>query len=480
MPSFEAVIGLEVHIQARTQSKMFCSCPNRFGAEPNTLVCPVCMGYPGVLPTPNKEAIRKIVTAGLMCSCDIQKKSKFDRKSYFYPDMPKNYQLTQYDMPFCLNGRIHIYGKGFSGEELPDKYIRLTRIHMEEDVAKLTHFGTHSGVDFNRAGVPLMEIVSEPDMRSPDEAYAYLTALKQIIQYADISDCDMEKGQMRCDVNISIRERGSETFGTKVELKNLNSFRAVHRAIAYEMKRQIIQLSEGGSIEQETRGWNDDIGETYTMRGKENAHDYRYFPEPDLLPVEFSDEDLENFRKGLPELPEVKRERFVKEFQITPYDAQILTLEKPLADYFEAAAGKSKAPKLIANWIVGELLRELSEADISIAECRISPENLAAMVELINNGTINGKIAKTVFADMFATGKAPGDIVKEKGLVQVSDENAILKFVEDVIAANPAQVQQFRDGKTAVLQYLVGQVMKASRGKVNPQAAIKLLTEKLK
>ena len=269
MPAYEAVIGLEVHVQARTKSKMFCSCPNQFGAEPNTLVCPVCMGYPGVLPTPNKEAIRKIVTAGLMCSCDIQKRSKFDRKSYFYPDMPKNYQLTQYDMPFCLNGRIHIYGKGFSGEELPDKYIRLTRIHMEEDVAKLTHFGTHSGVDFNRAGVPLMEIVSEPDMRSPDEAYAYLTSLKQIIQYADISDCDMEKGQMRCDVNISIRERGAEAFGTKVELKNLNSFRAVHRAIAYEIKRQIVVLTEGGMIEQETRGWNDDAGESYTMRGKE-------------------------------------------------------------------------------------------------------------------------------------------------------------------------------------------------------------------
>lgn len=480
MPAYEAVIGLEVHVQARTKSKMFCSCPNQFGAEPNTLVCPVCMGYPGVLPTPNKEAIRKIVTAGLMCSCDIQKRSKFDRKSYFYPDMPKNYQLTQYDMPFCLNGRIHIYGKGFSGEELPDKYIRLTRIHMEEDVAKLTHFGTHSGVDFNRAGVPLMEIVSEPDMRSPDEAYAYLTSLKQIIQYADISDCDMEKGQMRCDVNISIRERGAEAFGTKVELKNLNSFRAVHRAIAYEIKRQIVVLTEGGMIEQETRGWNDDAGESYTMRGKENAHDYRYFPEPDLLPVEFTDEDLENFRKGLSELPEVKRERFVKEYQITPYDAQILTLEKPMADYFEAAASKSKAPKLIANWIVGELLRELSEANITIAECKITPENLTAMVELINNGTINGKIAKTVFAEMFATGKAPAEIVREKGLVQVSDEGAILKFVEDVIAANPAQVQQFRDGKTAVLQYLVGQVMKASRGKVNPQSAIKLLTEKLK
>ncbi|MBO7148049.1 MAG: Asp-tRNA(Asn)/Glu-tRNA(Gln) amidotransferase subunit GatB [Lentisphaeria bacterium] len=479
MPSYEAVIGLEVHVQARTESKMFCSCANRFGAEPNTLVCPVCMGYPGVLPTPNREAIRKIVTAGLMCSCDIQKKSKFDRKSYFYPDMPKNYQLTQYDMPFCLNGKVHISGVGFSGEPLPDKDIRLTRIHMEEDVAKLTHFGTHSGVDFNRAGVPLMEIVSEPDMRSPDEAYAYLTSLKQIIQYADISDCDMEKGQMRCDVNISLRERGAEKFGTKVELKNLNSFRAVHRAISYEIQRQILVLNDGGVIEQETRGWNDDSGESYTMRGKENAHDYRYFPEPDLLPVIFTDEDIENFKRNLPELPEARRARFVKDFEITPYDAQVLTQEKPCAEYFEAAASKSKAPKLVANWIIAELMRELAESGKDFTNCPLSPENLAEMVDLIHNGTINGKIGKTVFAEMYATNKKPADIIKEKGLVQVSDEGAILKFVEEAIAANPTQVQQYKDGRKNVVQFFVGQVMKASRGKANPQTVLKLLTEKL-
>ena len=479
MPSYEAVIGLEVHVQARTQSKMFCSCPNHFGAEPNTLVCPVCMGYPGVLPTPNREAIRKIVTTGLMCSCEIQRKSKFDRKSYFYPDSPKNYQLTQYDMPFCLHGKVHISGTGFSGEPLPDKDIGLTRIHLEEDVGKLTHFGTHSGVDYNRAGVPLMEIVSEPDMRSADEAYAYLTSLKQIIQYADISDCDMEKGQMRCDVNISIRERGAEKFGTKVELKNLNSFRAVHRAITYEIKRQILVLSEGGEIEQETRGWNDDVGDSYTMRGKENAHDYRYFPEPDMLPVEFTEEDIEEFKRNLPELPAARRERFVRDYQITEYDAQVLTQEKPCAEYFEAAASKSKAPKLVANWIVGELMRELSESGHSFADCPLPPENLAAMVDLIQNGTINGKIGKTVFAEMFSTGKKPADIIKEKGLVQVSDEGAVLKFVEDVIAGNPAQVQQYHEGRKNVLQYLVGQVMKASRGKANPQTVQKLLAEKL-
>lgn len=479
MPSYEAVIGLEVHVQARTQSKMFCSCPNHFGAEPNTLVCPVCMGYPGVLPTPNREAIRKIVATGLMCSCEIQRKSKFDRKSYFYPDSPKNYQLTQYDMPFCLHGKVHISGTGFSGEPLPDKDIGLTRIHLEEDVGKLTHFGTHSGVDYNRAGVPLMEIVSEPDMRSADEAYAYLTSLKQIIQYADISDCDMEKGQMRCDVNISIRERGAEKFGTKVELKNLNSFRAVHRAITYEIKRQILVLSEGGEIEQETRGWNDDVGDSYTMRGKENAHDYRYFPEPDMLPVEFTEEDIEEFKRNLPELPAARRERFVRDYQITEYDAQVLTQEKPCAEYFEAAASKSKAPKLVANWIVGELMRELSESGHSFADCPLPPENLAAMVDLIQDGTINGKIGKTVFAEMFSTGKKPADIIKEKGLVQVSDEGAVLKFVEDVIAGNPAQVQQYHEGRKNVLQYLVGQVMKASRGKANPQTVQKLLAEKL-
>ena len=479
MPSYEAVIGLEVHVQARTQSKMFCSCANRFGAEPNTLVCPVCMGYPGVMPAPNREAIRKIVTAGLMCSCDIQRKSKFDRKSYFYPDMPKNYQLTQYDMPFCLHGKVHISGTGFSGEELPDKDIRLTRIHLEEDVAKLTHFGTHSGVDFNRAGVPLMEIVSEPDMRSPDEAYAYLTSLKQIIQYADISDCDMEKGQMRCDVNISIRERGSEKFGTKVELKNLNSFRAVHRAIAYEMKRQILILSEGGTIEQETRGWNDDVGDSYSMRGKENAHDYRYFPEPDLLPVEFTDADIEEFKRHLPELPSARRQRFIEQYQVTAYDAQVLTQEKPCADYFEAAASRSQAPKLVANWIVGDLMRELSESGHTFADCPLPPENLAEMVDLIHKGTINGKIGKTVFPEMFTTGKKAADIIKEKGRVQVSDEGAILKFIEDAIAANPAQVQQYREGRKNVLQFFVGQVMKASRGKANPQTVQKLLAEKL-
>jgi aspartyl-tRNA(Asn)/glutamyl-tRNA(Gln) amidotransferase subunit B len=479
MAAYEAVIGLETHIQARTASKMFCSCPNKYGEEPNTLVCPVCMGYPGTLPVPNREAIRKTVIAGMMCSCAIAKFSKFDRKNYFYPDMPKDYQLTQYDLPFCGKGFVHISGKGFSGAELPDKRLGITRIHLEEDVGKSTHFGNCSGVDYNRAGVPLMEVVSEPDMRSPDEAYAYLTALKQIMQYAGISDCDMEKGQMRCDVNISLRPFGAEKFGTKVELKNLNSFRAVHRSIAYEIGRQTLMIDSGVKIEQETRGWNDDAGESYLMRGKESAHDYRYFPEPDMMPVTFSDAELEEIRKELPELPEARRERFVASYGLTPYDAHVLTLEKDCADYFEQAAKGSKAPKLVANWIISELLRELADSKSSIADCKIKAEELGKLVALIGDATINGKIAKDVFAKMFATGKGPEQIVKEDGLVQVTDNSAVLAFIDKVIADFPAQVQQYREGKTTVLQFLVGQVMKASKGKANPQLAVKLLTERL-
>ena len=479
MAQYEAVIGIEAHVQIRTASKMFCSCPNRFGAEPNTLTCPVCMGMPGVLPTLNREAVRKAVTAGLMCGCEIARRSKFDRKNYFYPDLVKDYQITQYDQPICRNGKIHICGTGFSGEPLPDKYIGMTRIHMEEDPGKSFHFGNCSGLDYNRSGVPLLEIVSEPDMRSADEAYAYLTSLKQIMQYADVSDCDMEKGQMRCDVNVSVRLRGSDAFGTKVEVKNLNSFRAAHRAVAYEIRRQIVLLESGGTVTQDTRGWNDDSGESYVMRTKENANDYRYFPEPDLLPVVFTEADIAEFRRNLPEVPEARRERFVRQYGLTPYDAQILTQDKAHADYFEKAAAKSQVPKLAANWFITDLLRLLSESGKSIEECPVSPENLAALVNLVHGATINGKTAKTVFDEMFATGRDPAGIVKEKGLVQVTDESAVLTFVEQAIAANPAQVEQFRAGKEAVLQYLVGQTMRLSRGKANPQLVMKLLREQL-
>lgn len=474
---YEAVIGLEVHAQIRTASKMFCACPNCYGSEPNTNVCPVCMGYPGVLPVPNKEAIRKTVIAGLLTNCTIARYSKFDRKSYFYPDMPKNYQISQYDLPFCANGYIAIGGTGFSGEPMEEKKIGITRIHLEEDVAKLTHFHGASGVDYNRAGVPLMETVSEPDMRSADEAYAYLTSLKEIFVYGGIGDCDQEKGQMRCDVNISLRPEGQKEFGTKVELKNLNSFRAVHRAIDYEIWRQSEVLNSGGTIRQETRGWNDDTGETYLMRTKEQAHDYRYFPDPDLAPVVLSDEFIDNLRANLPELPGKMRERFVEQYALTPYDAEVLTQDKDIASYFETAAKYVKTPKTLANWIISELLRELDSAGLS--SCKVKAENLGGLIALIESGTINGKIAKEVFAEMLESGDSAKSIVDAKGLAQVSDTGAIAKIVADAIEANPKQVQQYLDGNEKVLMYLVGQVMKLSKGKANPPMVIQLLKEQL-
>ncbi|MDD5598062.1 MAG: Asp-tRNA(Asn)/Glu-tRNA(Gln) amidotransferase subunit GatB [Victivallaceae bacterium] len=479
MTEYEAVIGLEVHVEVKTASKMFCSCANDFGGEPNTRVCPVCMGYPGVLPVPNKKAIEQTVIAGLLTDCEIARFSKFDRKSYFYPDMPKNYQISQYDLPFCEHGRIKISGKGFSGEDIGDVTIGITRIHLEEDVGKLNHFPGYSGVDYNRAGVPLMEIVSEPDIRTPDEAYAYLNKLKQIMQYAGISDCDMEKGQMRCDVNVSVRKAGTEKFGTKIEIKNLNSFRAVHRSLEYEIWRQPEVLESGGALQQETRGWNDDRGETYLMRVKEAAHDYRYFPDPDLMPVTFSDEEIENFRKNLPELPEAMRERFIAGFGITDYDAEVLCQSKALALYFEKGAALIKTPKLLANWIISELLRELSDAGTDISGCRISPEQFAALIGLIENNTISGKIAKDVFGEMFKTGKDAQAIVKEKGLEQVTDTGAIETLVDEAVANNAQQVQQYKDGNAKVLQFFVGQVMKLSRGKANPQMVVQLLKQKL-
>ncbi len=479
LDKYEVVIGLEVHVQARTESKMFCTCANKYGEEPNSLVCPVCMGYPGVMPVPNKEAIRKIIIAGLMCDCEIPLYSKFDRKSYFYPDMPKNYQITQFDLPFCLGGHLILSGKGFSGADLGDRKIGITRIHMEEDVAKSTHFPGFSGIDYNRAGVPLMEVVSEPDMKTADEAHAYLTALREIMQYADISNCDMEKGQMRCDVNISLKLHAATEFGTKIEIKNLNSRKAVHGSIEHEIIRQAEALDNGEVLEQETRGWNDDLEETYLMRTKENADDYRYFPEPDLMPFTFTEEEIEKYRSNLPELPKAMRARFVADYGLTEYDAQVLTAEIDLANYFNAGAKLTKNPKIFANWVISELLRELSDADIAISETKVSSANLAAMVDLIDKGTISGKIAKKVFSEMIKSGDAPEKIVKEKGLVQVTDEGAIEGFIDQAIADNTPQVEQYKSGKKEVLQYFVGQVMKLSRGKANPPIVIKLLKSKL-
>ncbi len=476
---YDVVIGLEVHIQLRTKSKMFCSCANRFGAEPNTLTCPVCMGYPGVLPVPNHEAILKTVKAGLLTDCRIAKFSKFDRKSYFYPDMTKNYQISQYDLPFCEHGHVKIGGKGFSGAEIPEKEIGLTRIHLEEDAAKLLHHRGASGGDYNRAGVPLMELVSEPEIKSADEAYCYLTRLKETMQFGDISDCDAEKGQMRCDVNISLRPVGQKEFGVKIELKNLNSFRAVHRAIEYEIWRQSEMLDRGEKIYQETRGWNDDQGESYLMRRKEAAHDYRYFPDPDLMPVVFTDEEIEAIRQSLPERPAEKRARYQSELSLTAYDAEVLTSSPELAAYFEQTAGKVKNTKAAANWIIGELLRELNDRSMALADCPVSPEKFAALVNLVDAKTINGGAGKEVLAELFVSDATPDEIVKAKGLAQVSDSSVIEEFVNQVIAGNPAQVEQYKNGNAKVLQFLVGQVMKASRGKANPQLAVSLLKSKL-
>ena len=476
---YEAVIGLEVHVQVRTKSKMFCACANTYGAEPNTLTCPVCLGYPGALPVPNREAIRAAVRAGLLTGCGIAKYSKFDRKSYFYPDLAKDYQISQFDLPFCVKGKLHLGGTGFSGAEIAPHDVGITRIHLEEDPAKLTHFGAVSGADFNRSGVPLLEIVGEPDLRSADEAYAYLTKLKEIMRYGGISDCDMEKGQMRCDVNISLRPVDTEKFGTRVELKNLNSFRAVHRAIEYEIDRQTEELNAGRELHQETRGWDDEAGESTVLRSKESAHDYRYFPDPDLLPVTLSDEEIEEIRKTLPEMPDAMRERFQKDYQLTAYDADVIVADRDLAPWFDQAAGKAKNPKLVANWLISELMRELANAKISIAECKITPENLAALTDLIGSGAISGKQGKEVFAGMFASGEAPAKIVEDKGMSQVSDSGAIAGFVAEAIAANPKPAEEFKAGNGKALQFLVGQVMKISRGKANPQMAVAELKKQL-
>lgn len=465
---YEAVIGLEVHVQVRTASKMFCACPNRYGDKPNTNVCPVCLGYPGVLPVPNREAIRQTFLAGLMCQCDIALYSKFDRKSYFYPDMPKNYQISQYDLPFCSEGRLRIEGKALAGEVGP-KDIGITRIHLEEDVAKSTHGSAYSGIDFNRAGVPLMETVSEPDMSTPDEAYAYLVALKQIMQYGGISDCDMEKGQMRCDVNVSVRPFGQKELNLKTEIKNLNSFKAVHRSLEYEIERQTQVLESAGHLRQETRGWNDGIGETYVMRTKESAHDYRYFPCPDLMPIETTMDELEKIREAMPEVPAARRKRFAEEYGLSLYDAGVLTQDRDCSEYFEACVRAGAAPKKAANWIMTDLLRELSQAGTAVRDCPVSPQQLSKLLEMVDSGAVHGKMAKEIFPVMFETGSDPDLIADEKGLKPVSDADAIDAFIQQVIAANPGPAAEFREGKKQALNFLVGQVMKLSRGKANPK-----------
>ncbi len=483
MKDYIATIGLEVHVQLKTRSKMFCSCAVEYGAEPNTNVCPVCLGMPGALPVMNEEALKLTALAGLMLGCEIGPVCKFDRKNYFYPDMPKNYQISQYDLPFCLGGTVPLHDLAYPKDAqktiaTKDKNIRLVRIHLEEDVAKSFHMETATGIDFNRAGTPLLEIVGEPDISSPEEAFAYLTVLQQVMIYGGISDADMEKGQLRCDVNVSVRPVGTEKYGTKIEVKNLNSISGVRRALAFEIPRQIEALRGGATLQQETRRWDDARGETTLMRIKESAHDYRYFPDPDLLPVKTASL-VEAARARKPELPWEKRARFVSEFGVSDYDASVLANDLALASYFETAARGAKKPKNVANWILNDLQSAISSASVGIAECPVAPHALDELVNLIDSGAINSKQGKEVFAEMFSTGKSAATIVEEKGLKQESDTGAIEVFVDQAISANPGPVADFKAGKVSALNFLKGQVMKLSKGKANPALAGEILEKKL-
>lgn len=475
---YESVIGLEVHVQLNTDSKIFCSCSTKFGSPPNTQTCPVCQGHPGVLPVLNENALKKGILAGLALNSEIAKYSKFDRKNYFYPDLPKAYQISQYDKPICLGGYIEI--------TTPDgsKRIGITRLHLEEDAGKLIHpdgFSDNvSYVDLNRAGVPLAEIVSEPDMRNGDEAYEYLQNLKSIMKYIGVSDVNMEEGSLRCDVNISIREKGDTKLGQKVEIKNLNSFKAVKAAINYEYIRQkeLWEDGEKDKIVQETRLWNADKNETFSMRSKESANDYRYFPDPDLPPVILDDTYIDTIRKTLPELPKEKKTRFIKQYEISAIDAGVLTSIKELADYFEDVIKHGASAAKASNWIQSEILAKLKDPE-NIGSFSVTPKMLAELIALIEDNTISGKIAKTVLTEMIETGKAPSLIVEEKGLRQVTDTSAIEPVIDEVIAANPQSVNDFREGKEKALGFLVGQIMKASGGKANPQIVNNLLKKKL-
>ena len=476
LKGYEPVIGLEVHVQLKTHSKLFCSCPNEFGAEPNRNTCPVCLGWPGSLPVLNQEALRLAVKIGLALNCQASERIKFDRKNYFYPDLPKAYQISQYDMPVNSKGFLMIETK----QGL--KKVGITRAHLEEDAGKLLHEGIKDGslVDYNRAGVPLMEIVSEPDLRSSDEAYEYLTTLKAILQYLEVSDCDMEKGSLRCDANISIRPEGETKLGTKVEIKNMNSFRAVQKAVEFEIDRQIRALGEGEKLTQETRLWNESKGQTFSMRSKEFAHDYRYFPEPDLVPFTLSRSDVEAARKTLPELPAERAKRLMKDYKIPEKDAFRLVQEKKLVEYYEACVKEKVSPQLASNWILSELLGHLNQKGLTIDKSPVSATKTGELLRLIENNTISGKIAKDVLPEMLSTGKSAEAIVKEKGWVQVTDTKVIEEAVDKAIQANPKVIEDYRSGKKEAVGFLVGQVMKVTQGKANPKLVNEILEKKLK
>jgi aspartyl-tRNA(Asn)/glutamyl-tRNA(Gln) amidotransferase subunit B len=507
---YEAVIGLETHVQLKTKSKMWCGCANAFGAPPNTNVCPVCLGLPGVLPVPNDEALRLTVLTGYLLNCEIPRFAKFDRKSYFYPDMPKNYQITQYDKPSTANGHVEFEFNGGLSR------VRITRAHLEEDVGKNIHFDRNSGVDFNRAGVPLMEIVSEPDITGADMAYEYLNALKDILIYGGVSDCDMEKGMVRCDVNVSVRPVGTKELGAKIEIKNMNSFSGVRRALEYEIPRQIEVVKKGGKLIQSTRRWDNVAGVTEEMRTKEFAHDYRYFPDPDLMPLAPTDAWLAEVKSRVVELPLARKQRFMRDYQLPAGDAETFVNDAPLGNYFEQIAKKSQNPKAVANWVINNLRAKVAERSDFIAkqiaedsqygkdvvlaaneslsagvasvgwklftfeDLKFQPTSLLELIGLVEAKTISSSAAQQVFAEMFETGKSPNVIVQEKGLAQVSDTGAIEKFCDEAIAANPGPAADFKSGKAAALNFLKGQVMKLSKGKANPALAGEILERKLK
>jgi len=477
-------IGLEVHVQLKTASKMFCGCAVQFGEAPNTLTCPTCLGLPGALPVLNAGAIERTILAGQKLGCRTPEVVKWDRKNYFYPDMPKNYQITQFDLPLCIGGGVPLYELAYPKDYQktilnPGKVVELTRIHLEEDVAKSTHHSNYTTIDFNRAGTPLMEIVSEPDIDTPEEAVAYLNSLRQILVYSGVSDADMEKGQMRCDVNVSIRPPGQKELGTKIELKNLNSVSVVRRSLHYEIQRQTEELRAGRSLTQATWRWNDEVGQTEMMRTKEDAHDYRYFPDPDLLPVR-TGEMLARVQVDLPELPHAKVERFERDFQITHYDASVLASEQDLANYYETAAKGASSPKKVANWVINNLLAELNERGIAIGECPVAAEKIGALVDLVEKGQISNNQAKEVFADLFESpDKAPAAIAKAKGF-EPADSGEVEGFIDEAIAANSGPAGEVAEGNDKAANFLTGQVMKLSRGKANPKQVTEMILSKLR
>ena len=472
---YESVIGMEVHVELLTNSKVFCGCSTKFGAEPNTQCCPVCLGMPGVLPVLNRKAVDFVIRTGLALNCKIAGWSKLDRKNYFYPDLPKNYQISQYDLPIASDGYLDVVVDGET------RRIGITRVHLEEDAGKNVHPEgvSYSQVDFNRTGVPLMEIVSEPDMRLPEEAHAYLLALKNIIEYIEVSDCNMEEGSLRAAANVSIMPRGAAEFGVKTEVKNVNSFRGVSRALAYEIDRQTRAIESGDGVVQETRGWDDVRNVTVPMRSKEYAHDYRYFPEPDLVPLVIDEDWKERIRAELPELPAARRARFIEQYGLPDYDARVLTADKATADYYELCAAAAPDKKGASNWVMVELQGLLNETDTGISMSPVTAENLAGLLNLVDKGTISGKMAKDVFKEMYATGGPAANIVEERGLSQISDRDALAEIVDRVIADNPEPVARYRSGNKKALGFLIGQVMQATRGKANPQMLNELFREKL-